>query len=320
MHTHHYPPDLFGLMVDAIPVLCKSKRDVFNFLRGAGVRDACFDEAWKKYQADAKSVNKYEIAREAITKLNEGGDRDLAARRELLKRVVEFENFGTCWPQDQHKAKGLVSDIRQIANIRDSFTRMKQERDREAEKSRMAHEEETRKKQEWRSNLDGIKTRLYALFTNQNAQSRGLALERVLNDLFRLHSILVKENFRLRKTNINGTIEQIDGVVEFDGHMFLVEMKWYVEPLGVGEVSPHLVRMFSRGDASGIFISASGYTEPALEQIKVALVQKTVFCIDLQELVELVDIDGDLPEMLRKKRQEAVVSRNPFLRVRPKAR
>ena len=35
--TFHYPPDLFNLLVDTIPLLNRSKRDVLLFFRGAGV-------------------------------------------------------------------------------------------------------------------------------------------------------------------------------------------------------------------------------------------------------------------------------------------
>lgn len=35
--TYHYPPELFALLVDAIPKLCKSKPDLLLFFRGSGV-------------------------------------------------------------------------------------------------------------------------------------------------------------------------------------------------------------------------------------------------------------------------------------------
>ncbi len=52
-------------------------------------------------------------------------------------------------------------------------------------------------------------------------------------------------------------VEQIDGVIELDGELNLVEIKWWSVPLGAGEVSHHLVRVFNRGHLRGIFISAS---------------------------------------------------------------
>lgn len=35
----HYPPELFNLLVDVLPLLNRSKQDVLVFFRGAGVPD-----------------------------------------------------------------------------------------------------------------------------------------------------------------------------------------------------------------------------------------------------------------------------------------
>lgn len=34
---HHYPPEILSLLVDTIPLLCRSKNDVLIFFKGAGV-------------------------------------------------------------------------------------------------------------------------------------------------------------------------------------------------------------------------------------------------------------------------------------------
>lgn len=127
----HYPPELFSLLVDTIPLLCRSKQSVVLFLRGAGVAPEDLEEAERSLKADRNSINKFEIVRNVLTKVNARGDNGLRARREILKRVVEFESFETCWESDQYKAKGLVASIREAVNKKDSFTRMKQERDTE---------------------------------------------------------------------------------------------------------------------------------------------------------------------------------------------
>ena len=61
--------------------------------------------------------------------MNEGGEAMLGARRELLKRVTEFEDFSRCYESDVMKAKGCVAEISRVINVKDSFTRMAQERD-----------------------------------------------------------------------------------------------------------------------------------------------------------------------------------------------
>lgn len=47
-------------------------------------------------KTDRNSINKFEIVRNVLTKVNARGDNGLRARREILKRVVEFESFETC--------------------------------------------------------------------------------------------------------------------------------------------------------------------------------------------------------------------------------
>jgi len=60
-------------------------------------------------------------------------------------------------------------------------------------------------------------------------------------------------------------------VIELDGEIYLVEIKWWNKPLDTGEVSPHLVRVFSRHCARGLLISYSGFTAPAFTICKEAL-------------------------------------------------
>ena len=82
-----------------------------------------------RLKQDRATVNKYEIVRTILARLNQEGDAAIRERREVVKRVVGFEDFSTCWPGDQLKARGLVAQIRQVVNVKDSFTRMSQERE-----------------------------------------------------------------------------------------------------------------------------------------------------------------------------------------------
>jgi len=104
-----------------------------------GCREGFTADLRQKLATDRNSVNKYEIVREVLIRLNDKGEASLRERREVLKRVVEFENFSTCWPSDQLKAKGLVAEIRSVVDVKDSFGRMRQEQ--EAERNKCLEEE-----------------------------------------------------------------------------------------------------------------------------------------------------------------------------------
>lgn len=173
-----------------------------------------------------------------LTRINDGGDKLLRPRREVIRQVTEFEDFSQCWQDDQFKAKALVSDVRKYVNVKDSFTRMQQ-----AEESHRLEE-----LRQWRQAADArqrqreyraaLRARLAGLASIANPQQRGLAFETVLNDLFKLDGLSVREAFTIRDEN--GQVqEQIDGLISLDGRPILVEAKWLATPIGTGEISRH---------------------------------------------------------------------------------
>lgn len=313
--TFHYPPELMNLLIDAIPRLNKTKNDVFLFFKGAGVSPALMQLPFQQWQQNKDSINKFEITRQVLTKVNEKGEMCLRERREILKRVVEFESFSSCWPEDQIKVRGYVAEIQKVVNIKDSFTRMTKERE-EIQRELMAQKkveiEKVRKKKE---EIARVKAELFALFSEKNSQKRGKALEGVLNSLFRIYGILIHEAFALTGDNGEGVVEQIDGVVGIDGNIYLVEMKWWDKPIGVPEISQHLMRVFCRAESRAIIISASNFTGPAVNRCKEALHQKVIVLCSLQEIVILLEQEGDLCEFIRKKVHAAIVNREPFVDV-----
>jgi hypothetical protein len=312
----HYPPEVFNLLVDTIPLLCRSKQDVLLFLQGAGVSQEDLAEVAHIVRTNRSAITKYEIIRNVLAKVNARGDSGLGARREIIKRIVGFEAFSTCWPDDQLKAKGLVSDLRKIVNMKDSFTRMQQERDAEREQVVSRQRAEQAVAADKRSKIEDASKRLFALFAmNDKPQERGKQLEAVLNDLFKAYGILVREDFRRKNPDTSTVLEQIDGVIELDGTIHLIEMKWLNGPVGIGEFSPHLSRLFMRANAHGIFIATNGYTEAVLTECRNALNLKTIFLCSLQEFVMLLQRQGDLIAMLKKKSQAAIVDKIPYLEI-----
>ena len=309
---HHYPPELLSLLVDTIPLLFRSKKGVVIFFHGAGVPTPLLADVRAKVEAAPATIKKYEIVMQVLVRINDGGDATLRHRREVLKRVVEFEDFSTCWPDDQLKAKGLVGEIRRVIDVKDSFGRMRQEQEAERNKRIEAEKRKVDELNEKRAKRDEVKRDLYSLFSEKNPQLRGKKLEDVLNRLFGLHGILIREAFQRVGDAGEGVVEQIDGVISLDGDIYLVEMKWWDKPLGTGEVSQHLVRVFNRNCARGILISYSDYTEPAVATCKDSLSRMVVSLCTLQEIVRLLEREEDLKDCLREKVQAAIVDKNPF--------
>ena len=309
--TFHYPPELFNLLVDTIPLLNRSKKDVLLFFRGAGVPSNFFQDVSLRLSDNPRKVSKYAIVSTILERLNTQGDATLRQRREIIRRVVEFEGFDTCWPDDRIKAKGLVASVREVVNQRDSFTRMNQERERDLRRATARKElQNTRDKHK---RIETAKQMLFRLFGSSNtAQTRGIELEAALNSVFGAYDVLVQDSFRLVGSAGEGTIEQVDGVIEFQGRVYLVEMKWHNKPVGKPHISEHLVRLMSRSDAHGMFISASGYTEGAIATCREFLQQKLIVLIHLEEIVHLLDRKRDLGGLLRSKVRAAQIYKNPY--------
>lgn len=315
---YHYPPDLLELLVEALARLNKSKKGVVTFLRGAGVDEADLADVDEIVRKSPASINKFEIARQALVKVNARGDSGLRPRREIIKRVVEFEDYSSCWPEDQLKARGLVAAVREAVNKKDAFTRMHQERDGERAEAVARQRAEQAAAAEKRAKIESVNGRLTSLFgMDDRPHERGKLLEAVLNDLFKAYGVHVREDFRRKDPDTSVVLEQIDGVIELDGAIHLVEMKWLNSPVGVGEFFPHLGRLFLRANAHGIFISSSGYTEPVVKECATALAQKTMILCSLQEFVMLLQRQGDLIAFLKRKSQAAIVDKNPYLQILP---
>jgi restriction system protein len=313
--TFHYPPELFNLLVDAIPALNKSKKDVVIFFRGAGVAEDLLDDLAQRVKSDPQNIGKAEIARTVLERLNKRGEAVLRERREVLRRVVDFTNYDACWANDQMKAKGLVASVRDIVNQKDSFTRMNQAREEERQARLAVVEQEKRAKQQRAAKIDAAKQELYALFgAALTPQQRGKKLETVLNGLFGAFGIAIHQAFHLVGDQGEGIVEQVDGVIELKGAIYFVEMKWYKEPVGKAQISEHLVRLMGRDQARGLFISATDFTDPAVHTSREFLQHKLIALCHLQEIVSVLERQDDLPDFLTQKVQAAIIHKNPYFR------
>jgi len=305
--TYHYPPDLFQLLVDGLPKLCKSKDDLLLFFRGAGVGEELLEDLWQKVRTDRRKIWKTTISRTALTRLNEAGETTLRERRELLRRVVEFEDFSTCWPDDQAAARGYVAEIRQLVNAKDYFTRLQQEKDRERREHMKQQETQAAELRKRKAAQERVRQKLYGLFKDElDPHKRGRDFETVLNELFQLDGILLRESFR-RQGQQGQTLEQIDGIVEIAGHIYLVEAKWHREPIGVQDVQVLTSRLFLRPGARGILISASHFSQPAFNAQQEAASQKILLLCDLAEIVQVLEREESIGRFFKDKADRAVM-------------
>jgi hypothetical protein len=309
------PAEVLTLLIETIPLLSKGKDGVLLFFRSCGAPERVLADLRDRLRRDKNSVSKYEIARTVLTRLSEAGDGGLGPLRAVLKQVTDFEDFSVCWESDRHKAKGLVQSVRESVERRDAFTRMKQERDAERAERLAPIREAAAERERLHDQRNVLRHGLAALFSwTGTPQGRGTALERILNGLCASERITIRESFRVVDGDTGTVAEQIDGVIELDGATYLVEMRWRDKPLGVEEVSRHLVRVYGRGEARGIIISASRFTGPAIDEVKRTLTQRVFVLCELEEVILMLERGDSIAELLREKVHAAVVDRNPLYR------
>jgi restriction system protein len=315
--SYHFPPDLFNLLVETIPILGKSKSEVLQFFRNAGVPESMYPELAKQVRSEPKSINWFEITRQILKLLNENqSDNYLRMRREVVKRVVGWHDFTTCYDNKRLIAQGLVGQIQKLVEVVDSFTRMRMEKDAERKKNIDAADVERKKLEAKNKLLEEVKRDFFALFGMTDTKKRGKQFEGVLNRFFQWADILVAEAFEV-KNHDGKTEEQIDGVIELDGTLYLVEVKWWAEPLGVPEMSQHIVRVMRRGgQVRGIIVSYLGYGEPAIACCNdlMAGSASITLCL-IEEFVDLIEKGADVKGFLKKKVEASLLNRKPYTKI-----
>jgi hypothetical protein len=142
-----------------------------------------------------------------------------------------------------------------------------------------------------RETLAALRSRFLQI-SNLPPQERGYAFEKFLYDLFDAYRFNPRPSFRI-------VGEQIDGSIEFEHEIYLIEAKWQVEPIVQGDLAVLDSRVSGHSQIGrGIFItvgcfSADGIT--AHERLR----PSAMIGIDGQDLYFVLENGLSLGEVLR---------------------
>ncbi len=150
--------------------------------------------------------------------------------------------------------------------------------------------------------------------------ARGYAIEGLLNQWFQFEGISIREPFRLVGDVTQRTVEQIDGVVSVEGHVYLVEIKWWKQNLGPGDVAQHAMRVINRRECRGLYIVNPGYTEAAVQEITRGLTSSVLLLATIEELYHVLTDELPLSDWVAGKANVAIVERKPLREYRGKGR
>jgi len=141
--------------------------------------------------------------------------------------------------------------------------------------------------------IESLRKQYTALFAMQDAQARGFAFEKLLDELFAAHSLAPRGAFRLAG-------EQIDGSFEWNGGVFLVEARWRTKPADAADL------LVLRGKAEksewtrGLFISINGFSSLATETLRMGR-RANLIAMSGEDLALILEGHWTLEDALRVK-------------------
>jgi hypothetical protein len=253
-------------------------------------------------------------------------ERTLEHRPELFERLIlsiiragmkNLQKSGGSITADQIRTlNGLILEVGyKFAELRDpAFLRSLEtpgsaraaqalEREQESDKSKAGQHWEQAKR------FDELRVSFYELCSLSDRQKAGLELEKVLNGLFELAGLKPREPFRI-------TGEQIDGAVELDHEVYLVEAKWEAGKLGAAPLYEFREKVTGKSPFTrGVFVALNGCTNEAQTAI-VARKAPHFFVVDGYDLVTVLEGRISLITMLRNKQRKLSEEGNMFVSVK----
>ncbi len=154
--------------------------------------------------------------------------------------------------------------------------------------------------------LDEIRSDFLALYALAGRQEAGLRFEGLLTRLFTLFDLQPKGPFRVEG-------EQIDGSIDLDREVYLVEAKWTTEK--VNEAALLVLRGKIEGKSQftrGIFLSVNGYTPEAVQAITKGK-SPTFVMMDGSHLYRVLEGHIRLDVLLRRLVRHLAETGSPYL-------
>lgn len=142
--------------------------------------------------------------------------------------------------------------------------------------------------------MEALRQSFYALSMNEDRQAAGLALEKLLNQLFALEGLAPRSAFRI-------VGEQIDGSFALDSEIYLLEAKWEKKPVSEADLLVFHGKISGKSHITrGVFIALNGVSSQAQDSITRGK-QANFFILDGHDLSAVLEGRFRLDDLLRAK-------------------
>ncbi len=281
---------MFDVFTDEIEVLIKEgianlywyKSYLKKAWLTAGVSEKLVESLFAERDGEGKPLSKRRLMDRLYDCLRKADyNRRLEVSRNFVRTLVEQKDFSRQAPE--HRI-----DIAERAALK-----LKQELANQREQREYRESINRRAAQAQRETYDSQRSKLNFRFADVmkvEPQKRGIELEKIFAELVRISAIPVEEGFRI-------TGEQIDGALKYDGHYYLVELKWREKRADQAQIASLYLKVEGKLDARGIFISMNGYSSEVLESLPKGKEVKVIL-LDGQHLTNVLCGHYTLQELL----------------------
>ncbi len=178
-------------------------------------------------------------------------NRRLEISRNFVRILIEHKNFV---PQhEKHRIEVAEKCALKLNRIIEQQTKEREYKDQIRRRAKEAQ------KQDYHSGLMKVRD-MFVQTEKLDPQGKGYALEKIFNELMIISRIPVESPFK-----ISG--EQIDGAIKYDGHYYLIELKWTADKLGPKDIGSFYYKVDGKMEGRGIIISMNEFTKGVLDSL-----------------------------------------------------
>jgi hypothetical protein len=303
-----YPPDIIEALKDALRSIYWYKRQLRSFLENCRVPPEIISQQQWSDQQEYKAIIVDKIVNALVAK----GDESVGSIRELIRRVVEMNDFSHLLKEDdgrrlKKEAEVNVERLRQLV-LQHNAKILRQKKERE---DRVNNAEQRSQVASRFLLLERLKGRFHEIVALSDPRERGRKLEPFLFDLFDAFDLQPRGAFSL-------TGEQIDGAFEMNGSRFLMEAKWEKTPIGAREIRYFKEQVESKLETTlGVFISVNGFTDEGVQAVQRS--RPNLILLDGEDLSAVLEGLIDLRELINRKLRHAAETGNIYRRYRDMA-
>lgn len=249
---------MFDVFTEEIEVLIKEgianlywfKKDLNKAMLRSGVSYNLADRIQRKTDDEGRKLSKRQQMDLLYDSLrNHDFNRRLEVSRNFVRILVEHKSFT---PQDEkhriEKAEKAALKLKDVIRNQQKDQEYKESVRRKAAKAQA---------ESYHDQLLSLRND-FVEYNEMKPQERGYALEKIFPRLMQISSIPVQESFKI-------TGEQIDGGIKYDGHYYLVELKWHSGKIGPSDIGSFYYKVDGKLDARGIIVSMNGFTDGVVD-------------------------------------------------------